>query len=789
MFHRAALPAGGPPALRGRRRFQGSPVTIRSMQNSRVLAIALALIALILFLTDIRYDSPRPVAADAPMDGFSAERARPILEHLVGDGVPHPIGSAANAVVRDRITTRLRALGYSPEIQQAFVCAPHGTCATVENILARLPGSEGGKAVLLAVHYDSVWAGPGSSDDAMAVAATLEIARALKASAPLRHDVIFLIDDGEEQGLLGARAFAAGHPWAKDVAAVVNVEARGTSGASLMFETNAGNRNVVSLAAKALPRPATNSIYYTIYTLLPNDTDFTVFKERGWPGVNFGIVGDAARYHTPMDNFAMASPGSMQHHGENALAMIRAFGNSDLDLRSAGDAVFFDVFTLFVVSWPASITVVLAIVALVLILFVALIRVRRREMTFADVLWGGGLFVALAASTGLVAFIMSKLLEAGGAYPNLWVANPAPSIAVFWMLPLAILAIFAAAFRRRKADGLWAGTWIVMSVAGLVVAGIYPGISYLFVVPALIAGIAALPLALRKRTSSLGVPGLLGALAAASLMFPVGWMLYDGMGTPIFMSVSLVASLVAATLLPLAVTAPPLHIRVIFGTAIVVVLIGAILAISLPKATEETPSPMSITLFHDLDSDSSRWVLDVDEESLPGTLHELGFATSNAAVYGWAPEPRPLVKEAGGDRKVEAPELTVLQVQKTRDGHAVRVRLRSPRGAPRAGVYVPVTRVLGAVVDGTEIPKRSSRRRNSRLQWQSYLVTTMPAEGVEMVLLFSGQEPVEAFAWDAAPLTPAEGKEVLAARPSTHVPIGAGDRSVIARRVKLVMAE
>ena len=58
-----------------------------------------------------------------------------------------------------------------------------------------------------------------------------------------------------------------------------------------------------------------------------------------------------------------------------------------------------------------------------------------------------------------------------------------------------------------------------------------------------------------------------------------------------------------------------------------------------------------------------------------------------------------------------------------------------------------------------------------------------------MVLLFSGQEPVEAFAWDAMPLTAAEGKEVLAARPSTHVPIGAGDRSVAGRRVELVMPE
>ena len=142
-------------------------------------------------------------------------------------------------------------------------------------MLARLDGAQQGPAVLLAAHYDSVPAGPGESDDGIGVAAVLEAARALKSLPAPLHTVIFLIDDGEEAGLLGARAFVDFHPWASEVKAAVNVDARGTSGPSLMFETGSANDWAVRLYARSIARPATSSIAYTIYKQLPNDTDFS----------------------------------------------------------------------------------------------------------------------------------------------------------------------------------------------------------------------------------------------------------------------------------------------------------------------------------------------------------------------------------------------------------------------------------------------------------------------------------------------------------------------------------
>ena len=79
---------------------------------------------------------------------------------------------------------------------------------------------------MLAAHYDSVAACPGPSDDGAAVAAMLESVRALLTVDLLRNDLVLLITDGEEDGLLGAAAFAPKYPLADRRAVVLNWEAR-----------------------------------------------------------------------------------------------------------------------------------------------------------------------------------------------------------------------------------------------------------------------------------------------------------------------------------------------------------------------------------------------------------------------------------------------------------------------------------------------------------------------------------------------------------------------------------
>ena len=103
-------------------------------QSSGSILSALVILALVLFLSieGLRPPVPKPVNASATE--FSAGRAREVLNRLIGDGIPHPTGSAQNDVVRRRVTDEFTKAGYQATVQQGFACDDQGDCATVHNL-------------------------------------------------------------------------------------------------------------------------------------------------------------------------------------------------------------------------------------------------------------------------------------------------------------------------------------------------------------------------------------------------------------------------------------------------------------------------------------------------------------------------------------------------------------------------------------------------------------------------------------------------------------------------------
>src|ERR1700738_4472784 len=214
------------------------------MTANRITAIVFLILAAILAVVMLERRGPAPLPSDAPADRFSAARAITTLASILGDGSPHPIGSAAHDVVRDRVIAQFRQLGYTATLQQRFACNAYATCANVANILAKLPGDPSADVLMLSAHYDSVGAGPGATDDGVGVATLLEVARAIR-HEHFRNTVLFVITDGEEDGLLGAEAFVADPEVSRGVAAAINVDNRGTSGRSYLFETRRQNRRLM----------------------------------------------------------------------------------------------------------------------------------------------------------------------------------------------------------------------------------------------------------------------------------------------------------------------------------------------------------------------------------------------------------------------------------------------------------------------------------------------------------------------------------------------------------------
>ena len=195
---------------------------------------------------------PAAVPATAPDTVFSAERAMRHVEQIASGRIRWARRTTiAFAIISSGSSPRSDSM---PQIQQATAIGTrYQEAGRVQNILAWLPGSRPerkGCADRRALRRRR--RGPAASDDGAGSAALLETIRALRArKQPLAHDVIVLFTDGEEAGLLGAAAFVREHPWAKDVAFMLNFEARGTSGRSFMFETGPGNLDAASALRRA----------------------------------------------------------------------------------------------------------------------------------------------------------------------------------------------------------------------------------------------------------------------------------------------------------------------------------------------------------------------------------------------------------------------------------------------------------------------------------------------------------------------------------------------------------
>lgn len=482
----------------------------------------LLLSSLLAGLVFLGLQPPQALSESTPANAFSAVRALNILKKLNKENLPHPAGSIQNRLIGDRIQTHLRDLGLEPQLQSLNHCnSSFGVCSPVENIIVRLPGEAVGPALLLTAHYDSVEAGPGAADDGAGVAALLEIARMTVLRGDLQHDLIFLFSDAEEQGLVGADAFASQHEWFRDVALVINLEARGVTGASTMFETGNGNRSFMRIMAQALDRPVANSLSREIYRRMPNDTDFSVYRDLGRSGFNFAFTGGAAVYHSAIDDLHELDPNSLQHHGQNVWSLLEVLDQRNLQrIDTKEDAVYIDLFGHKLLHYPVSSSTGLALVLAVLIL--VLIRITfRHQLSLRQSAWTVVFILALLPLLLGLGWLLSWPL---GLWPDVnTMGHPYPWLgraALFLAAVLALRLILNGLCQRATTGSISLVSWLVFAALAMGLSIQIPAASFLGVLPmvAFVLG-AVLDGILRKRYTYLLFARLFGFAAATYLGF------------------------------------------------------------------------------------------------------------------------------------------------------------------------------------------------------------------------------------------------------------------------------
>ena len=401
-----------------------------------------------LSLTGLRTPAPRPAIANE----FSAVRAAERARALLGDQ-PRPVGSAANAAAVERLANWLRGRKLEVEVQEATVRAS-GRDVVLHNVIARRTGALPGKAVLIVAHHDTVAASPGAGDDGMGVAIMLELADALNVDPWAGRDVIILITDGEEAGLLGAKHFVENHRWMADVGCVLNIDHRGNAGPCLLYETGPDTSRLLEPVAPMLGPVVANSTFAEIARYMPNTTDFRVFRERGVPGLNFAVDDGFAHYHQPTDTWANADLSSLQHQGEMVLPSMYALSMAKEDRHKIeGDAVFLDVAGAFLAWWPTRAGVVGSIACTLVTCALGWLGARRGNIPKS------------VLATGFAASTVRFIVGGGVTWLALWVLARGGA---FGMQAATAAMPDASTFARYRA-GFWpaAGPWLLVASAVL----------------------------------------------------------------------------------------------------------------------------------------------------------------------------------------------------------------------------------------------------------------------------------------------------------------------------------
>ncbi len=448
----------------------------------------------------------------------------PIIAHE-----PHPVGSPAQARVRDYLVQELKNAGLETQVQAT---------GGMENVLARLHGSNPRGAIVILTHYDTIPYTPGAGDNGAAVAALLEVVRALASGPVPKNDVIALFDDKEEIGpFSGTWAFIREHPWMKDVRVAVSIDGA-TSGFISMNEVGPGNNGwLVHVLANAYTGGAWMSMSGGgIYNSTP-------FREAGIPVLALESNYPFRQYHTMEDVPAIINPATVQQMGEQTVAIARELGGLDLRNPWGEQETFFSIPFIGFIHYPQVWTFRLAITAAMILLLALGLALRQRFISWRGLGMAFGMMLLTAALSVIGVGALQPRLPAifdwqtaqWGDWPEVippygWLAAGALALLV---LGLAVVGYVLARHWSQPADFSLTGL-LPFAIAAGALAVAEPRAAYSFIWPVLIGSLAWLVVATlggKQAKWSVTTGIMLAAIPVVVFLAPVlpGVVMSDGM--------------------------------------------------------------------------------------------------------------------------------------------------------------------------------------------------------------------------------------------------------------------
>lgn len=664
---------------------------------------------------------------------FSLERALIPLKEI--SKKPHYHGSKEHKRVRDYLENQLKDLGFETQIQEGFVFDYDSRgLDRPKNIVARLKGSQNTKSLILLSHYDSALIPSfGASDAGSGVVTILESVRAYLAEKEQpKNDIIVVFSDAEEIGLDGAQLFVSEHPWAQNAGLVLNFEARGSGGPSnMILETNGGNANLVKAFVDANPEfPVASSLMYSIYKMLPNDTDSTVFREDGdIDSYFFAFIDDHFDYHTANDTFENLDRNTLQHQGSYLVPLLHYFAENDLsNLKANEDYVYVNFPFIKMISYPFSWVTPMLILAVIILIVLVFFGISNKKLSVKGMSLGFLPFLIAFILCGVIGFFGWKVIL--NLYPQYqeiqhgFTYNGHTYIAFFVFLCLGILFRTYHAFSKKiEGSNILIAPLVFWILINCAVAVYIKGAGY-FIIPIFFA-LLSLGISIKQERPNRFLMVIL-AIPSIFLFAPLVQFFPVGLGLKMIVLSCMFTVLLFGLLL--SVTRFYKMKKILSYLSFIIAILFFIKAHSTSDFSEERQKPNSLLYYQDITTEKAYW-LTYDESLDNWTKGNLGEAPKKAESFNFISENSKY--NTGYSYATEAPQKqiplfeTVLNEDTIIDSQRnVQFTIHPKRDINQISLYADTSiKFQSLSFNGKEVPKDSTgyvfsnRKKNKLLRY------------------------------------------------------------------------
>lgn len=714
------------------------------------------LLGIVAFTAYTVVKTPSTVSANSQNTAFSTENAFAHVRQIANK--KRPVGTTENEEVRNYIVDTAAKMGLQAEIISAETIEKirdEIKGGTTKNIIIRIPGTDGKYKIAFNSHYDSTAYSYGAGDNGAAVGTMLETIRAIKAGNPLKNDLLFIFTDGEEETMLGARGLRDSTNLYQNIDLIFNFEARGTSGATIMFETSKNNNWLIQNLSASGANVLATSVSADLYELMPNITDFTIFKENNLKGLNFAFIGDGENYHSALDSLENLSHESIAHQGNYSLSLARHFGNSEVSKDETHDSVYFSlpgVFINYSENWVLPGT----FVSFALLAAVLFFGVKKKKLTPKGIFLGFLSFFAVLLISLIVSLIVGFLakfifLIVGGKadeakYTTEYIVYGGAFLAVGLHF-LFCSAVWKRIFWLNLTVGILAGWWLILLVSSFLL----PGGSYLFLWAVSGGLIACLILILRK-SNSISDPVnfnvlLLFSIPALLVFIPLIYLLSEAFGENSLSPVMLLITLLMTTMVSFGfVISESLKktVPAIFGIAALIFLIVGIV----PRTNgKQTPAHKNLFFAQNADTNKAVWS-SVDAKVNDWTKLFLSEKPETGKIADVFPSnySQFLYKSAQTIEK-SAPIVELLEEKTVDDIRILRFKLSSARKAPVIYIFAPAENQIQKIqFKKTTLNPNEYPPQKDAIYRKLFTYFAIPPEGLEFTVETKKDTPLKLIA-------------------------------------------